>query len=48
MLAWTGRDLSRPRLLPGAEDLIDSLRITHYEALDVETSVPVYVRSESG
>ena len=27
-----------PRLLPGAEDLITDLRITHYEALDVDPS----------
>ena len=48
MLAWTGNHLDRPRLLPGTEDLIDTLRITHYEALDVETPVPVYVRTEAG
>jgi quinol monooxygenase YgiN len=36
MYAWTGPDLQRPRLLPGAEDLITDLRITHYEALDVD------------
>ena len=47
MLAWTGTDLNRPRLLPGTEDLIDALRITHYEALDVESPAPVYVRTEA-
>ncbi len=36
MYAWTGPDITRPRLLPGAESLIDDLVITHYEALDVE------------
>lgn len=36
MYAWTGPDVTRPRLLPGAESLIEDLVITHYEALDVE------------
>jgi heme-degrading monooxygenase HmoA len=31
---WTGGALATPRLAPGAEDLIDDLRIVHYEALD--------------
>ena len=39
MYAWTGPNIERPRLLPGAEDLITDLRITHYEALDVDPSV---------
>jgi heme-degrading monooxygenase HmoA len=38
MYAWTGPNIERPRLLPGAEDLITDLRITHYEALDVDPS----------
>lgn len=33
---WTGPHIDRPRLLPGAEDLISDLRITHYEALDID------------
>ena len=33
---WTGGRLNRPRLLPGTEALIESLRIEHYEALDVD------------
>ena len=36
MYRWTGPDISRPRLLPGAESLISDLRITHYEALDID------------
>lgn len=32
---WTGGRLNRARLLPGTEDLIDDLVITHYEALDL-------------
>jgi hypothetical protein len=38
MYGWTGPNIERPRLLPGAEDLITDLRITHYEALDVDPS----------
>ena len=36
MYAWTGPDITRPRLLPGTESLIEDLVITHYEALDVD------------
>jgi hypothetical protein len=36
MYAWAGPNLERPRLLPGAEDLITDLRITHFEALDID------------
>jgi hypothetical protein len=36
LYAWTGPNIDRPRLLPGAEDLITDLRITHYEALDLD------------
>jgi hypothetical protein len=36
MYKWTGPDISRPRLLPGAEELITDLRITHFEALDID------------
>ena len=32
--AWTGGQLNQPRLLPGTEELISALVITHYEALD--------------
>jgi quinol monooxygenase YgiN len=39
MYAWTGSDITRPRLLPGTESLIKDLTITHYEALDVEPPV---------
>ena len=44
MLVWTGTDIARPRLLPGAEDLIDDLRITHYEALDIDAPPGPFVR----
>lgn len=32
--AWAGHDLSRPKLLPAAEEAADEVRVTHYEALD--------------
>ena len=35
LFAWTRGRLNRPRLLPGTEDLIEDLVISHYEALDV-------------
>jgi hypothetical protein len=35
---WTRGRLAQPRLLPGTEELIDNLTITHYEALDVDPS----------
>jgi heme-degrading monooxygenase HmoA len=34
--AWTGGRLNEPRLLPGTEQLIDRLTISHYEALDMD------------
>lgn len=36
LYGWAGPDLDRPRLLPGAEDLVLDLRVAHYEALDIE------------
>lgn len=36
LYGWTGPELSKPRLLPGAEELVTDLRIAHYEALDVD------------
>lgn len=39
LYAWAGRDLSRPRLLPGTEDLVDDLIVTHYEALDLDPTL---------
>ena len=40
LYAWAGPVLDRPRLLPGAEELIDHLVVTHYEALDIEEPAP--------
>ena len=33
---WAGPVLEKPRLLPGAERLADSVTVTHYESLDLE------------
>lgn len=33
--AWSGDQPDVPRLLPGTEALLQDLRITHFEALDV-------------
>ena len=36
LYGWTGDRLSEPRLMPGAEALVEDLQVTHYEALDVD------------
>jgi heme-degrading monooxygenase HmoA len=33
---WAGPDLDKPRLLPGAEELVIDLHVAHYEALDMD------------
>jgi heme-degrading monooxygenase HmoA len=38
--AWAGPDLSKPRLPPGAEELLTDLRVAHLESLDLEDSPP--------
>jgi heme-degrading monooxygenase HmoA len=35
VIEWTRGQLDKPRLLPGTEDLVVDLVITHYEALDL-------------
>lgn len=35
LYGWAGPDLDKPRLLPGAEDLVIDLQVAHYEALDM-------------
>jgi len=32
---WAGGNLARPRLLPGAEEELLDVQVTHYEALDL-------------
>ena len=39
LYAWTGPELTRARLEPGAEELATSLSVVHYEALDIEPDV---------
>lgn len=34
LYGWTGPEISKPRLLPGAIELVTSLNVLHYEALD--------------
>lgn len=34
LYAWVGPNLRRPRLVPGARELMDELTVAHYEALD--------------
>jgi heme-degrading monooxygenase HmoA len=36
LYAWAGPLITKARLLPGTEDLVDDVRIAHYEALDVD------------
>ena len=36
LYGWAGPQLSKPRLMPGAELLAEDVRVTHYEALDVD------------
>jgi quinol monooxygenase YgiN len=43
MYGWTGRDIQKARLVPGAEELIEDLIITHYEALDIDPPDPDWV-----
>jgi Antibiotic biosynthesis monooxygenase len=36
LYAWAGPSIDTPRLMPGAEALVEDVRVTHYEALDIE------------
>ena len=45
LYGWAGDKLSVPRLLPGAEALVEDLSVTHYEALDVDPDSLVAVPS---
>jgi quinol monooxygenase YgiN len=42
LYGWTGAEVMRPRLVPGAEELVTDLRVTHYEALDIDPSIEDY------
>jgi hypothetical protein len=36
LYGWAGPIITKPRLLPGTEDLVERLEVTHYEALDMD------------
>jgi heme-degrading monooxygenase HmoA len=36
LYGWAGSDISKPHLLPGAEDSLLELSVTHYESLDID------------
>ncbi len=38
LYAWVGPDLTAPRLVPGARELMEDLLVTHYEALDKDNA----------
>lgn len=33
---WAGPELSKPVLMPGSQELLEDVRVTHYEALDMD------------
>ena len=35
MYGWVGHDLTKPRLPPGTREVITTLTVAHYEALDI-------------
>ena len=50
LYAWAGPLITKPRLLPGAEELVEHIEVSHYEALDVEFEediVPLAERVET-
>src|SRR5688500_16804974 len=36
LYGWTGPEIARPKLLPGAEELVSDISVVHYEALDID------------
>ena len=41
LYGWAGPVITKPRLLPGSEDLVDELKVAHYEALDIDPDADV-------
>ncbi len=39
LYGWTGPELAKPRLIPGAEELLTDVTVAHYEALDIDPPV---------
>ena len=36
---WAGHELTRARLVPGAEELLTDVTVSHYEALDIDPPI---------
>lgn len=36
LYGWAGPVITKPRLLPGTEDLVERISVDHYEALDMD------------
>jgi hypothetical protein len=36
LYGWTGAEIMRPKLIPGAEELVTDVSVVHYEALDID------------
>lgn len=47
LYGWAGAALNKPRLLPGAERLAEDVRVTHYEALDVDPDALIAIEREN-
>jgi heme-degrading monooxygenase HmoA len=41
LYGWAGAELTKARLIPGAEELVTDLQIAHYEALDIDPEADV-------
>lgn len=39
LCGWTGPEVTRPKLIPGAEELVSDVSVVHYEALDLDPSI---------
>ena len=37
LYGWAGPELTKPVLLPGSQELVEDVWVTHYEALDMQT-----------
>ena len=48
LYGWAGANVEKPRLLPGAENLAEYVKVTHYEALDREVDSVVARTSPAG
>jgi antibiotic biosynthesis monooxygenase (ABM) superfamily enzyme len=39
LYGWTGPELAKARLVPGAEELLTDVTVAHYEALDIDPPI---------